>query len=207
MRKNLLFLALIMIAIIGNSVVTFGQNTYEQKIQEFRNLKDSIFSNAAISPLTPAQIAKFSSLDYFAIDEDFKVNGELIKDDEERPVNLQMSDGSFEEFIKYGEIELVIDSKKYKFPVFRKGSLVELAGSPYELFLPFKDKTTATSSSPIGRYVSIEIPEEGKDAVIDFNTAINPFSTYNNGHTSPIAPAASMFNGTLMLGERKYEDR
>jgi uncharacterized protein (DUF1684 family) len=71
---------------------------------------------------------------------------------------------------------------------------------PKRLFIPFRDLTNGTSTSPIGRYLYAPLPEQGR-TVIDFNQACNPGSAYSDHVLWPVPPKRNTLYFHLDAGE------
>ena len=67
----------------------------------------------------------------------------------------------------------------------RLGALASLGGK--NLFVMFRDETSGKQTYGGGRYLNVEMPQDGK-TVIDFNRAFNPYCAYNPYASHPLPP-------------------
>ena len=72
------------------------------------------------------------------------------------------------------------------------------------LFVPFKDLTTGVTTYGGGRYLDIEIPEDGALISLDFNLCYSPYCAYGDGFACPIPPAANFIKTQIEAGEKAY---
>ena len=70
-----------------------------------------------------------------------------------------------------------------------------------ELFLIFKDATSAHGTYPAGRFLSADLPKEGK-VVLDFNKAINPPCAFTLFATCPLPPKQNQLDLAITAGEK-----
>jgi uncharacterized protein (DUF1684 family) len=78
--------------------------------------------------------------------------------------------------------------------------MVEDAERP-ELFLIFKDATSAHGTYPAGRFLYADMPKGGK-VVLDFNRAINPPCAFTIFATCPLPPKQNQLDLAVMAGEK-----
>lgn len=78
--------------------------------------------------------------------------------------------------------------------------LVEDSEHP-ELFLIFKDATSAHGTYPAGRFLYAEMPKNGK-VILDFNRAINPPCAFTIYATCPLPPKQNQLALAIPAGEK-----
>jgi hypothetical protein len=78
--------------------------------------------------------------------------------------------------------------------------MVEDPGHP-ELFLIFRDATSAHGSYPAGRFLYADMPKDGK-VVLDFNRAINPPCAFTVFATCPLPPKQNQLAIAVTAGEK-----
>ena len=78
--------------------------------------------------------------------------------------------------------------------------LVEDDAHP-ELFLIFKDATSAHGTYPAGRFLYAEMPKDGK-VILDFNRAINPPCAFTLFATCPLPPKQNHLDIAVPAGEK-----
>ncbi|MFO8054823.1 MAG: DUF1684 domain-containing protein [Bacteroidales bacterium] len=204
--KNILQYA-ILIILMAMITESSAQESYAEEVEKFRTERDAMFSDPAKSPLAADQLTSFEGLQYFPIDERYSVKAILKALENEDTKRLSMSAGGREKFQKYGEISFMLDGREYTMDVYRKADLPDLSDQKGELFIPFMDASSGNETSGYGRYISVEIPIEGNEIILDFNKAVNPYAAYNSTYSSPLAPDVNTIDLSLLAGERKYEDR
>lgn len=70
-----------------------------------------------------------------------------------------------------------------------------------ELFIIFKDATSAHGTYPAGRFLYAEMPKDGK-VVLDFNRAINPPCAFTLFATCPLPPKQNQLGFGVPAGEK-----
>ncbi len=70
-----------------------------------------------------------------------------------------------------------------------------------ELFLIFKDTTSARGTYPAGRFLYADMPKNGK-VVLDFNRAINPPCAFTLFATCPLPPKQNQLDIEVRAGEK-----
>jgi uncharacterized protein (DUF1684 family) len=70
-----------------------------------------------------------------------------------------------------------------------------------ELFLIFKDATSAKGTYPAGRFLYADMPKDGK-VVLDFNRAINPPCAFTIYATCPLPPRQNQLDVAIKAGEK-----
>jgi uncharacterized protein (DUF1684 family) len=70
-----------------------------------------------------------------------------------------------------------------------------------ELFLIFKDATSAHGTYPAGRFLYADPPKDGK-VVLDFNRAVNPPCAFTLFATCPLPPKQNQLAIAVIVGEK-----
>jgi uncharacterized protein len=182
-----------------------SESQYLARIEDERKQMDQKMTDSSTSPLTSDQVKSFKGLSYFPVDPKFKVNARIVKSDSEQ-VPVSFTDGSQQNFVKYGVASFNIDGNDYTFEIFKDRNLPELSDRPGQLFIPFRDGTSGNTTSDNGRLISFDEPA-GAEVELDFNRAYNTFSAYNNNHTGVVAPQQNNARRDFSVGQRKFEDR
>jgi uncharacterized protein len=187
---------------------TSGEQAYRERVLNERASRDQVMRDPSISPLTPAQMQRFTALSYFEIDPKYRVNARITIDSDQETVALTMTDNSSQDFIKYGSVTFSLDGKSHTLDVFIDQNQPEFRDNPRQLFIPFKDGTSGEETSDNGRYLTIKAPEQGSDVVeLDFNKAYDTYNAYNRNTISFVPPAGNILEPDLAVGQRKFEDR
>lgn len=182
-----------------------SESQYLARIENERKQRDQEMSDSSTSPLTSEQLKSFKGLSYFPVDLKYKVVARIDKADSEQ-VSVSFTDGSKQDFVKYGTASFNIDGEDYTFEIYNDKNLPELSNRPGQLFIPFKDGTSGDTTSDNGRLLSFAKPA-GDEVELDFNQAYNTFSVYNNKHSSIMAPQQNSVRRDFSVGQRKFEDR
>jgi uncharacterized protein (DUF1684 family) len=172
----------------------------QERLKTFREKRDRFFKEDPHSPLKGADRKNFKGLLYYPIDLRYAMIGSIERYPiEPKPiyVNLPTNKGREKKYVKYGRFKFRWEGKEYILQVYRP------LGEG-ELFLPFKDKTSATDTYSDGRSLYIETIPGGK-ALIDFNRAYNPFCAYNEKYTCPFAPKENWLDIPVHAGEKRYK--
>jgi uncharacterized protein len=181
--------------------------SYADQINQERLAKDQLFKDPRTSPLSASSIDSFSALDYYKVNEKFKLTGMLSPDSKATSVMLATTTGGNTTVERYGTVKFSFDDRNFEMIVFKTNGLSEFSDSPGQLFLPFKDSTNVVETNPDGRYLLINMPDGGDRVVLDFNRAFNPKSAYKSDFASVIAPEQNAAGVDFSVGQRKFEDR
>ena len=71
----------------------------------------------------------------------------------------------------------------------------------HQLFIIFKDATSAGDTYPAGRFLYADLPKDGK-VVLDFNRAINPPCAFTIFATCPLPPKQNQLALSIPAGEK-----
>src|SRR5437867_10672737 len=93
----------------------------------------------------------FAGLEYFPIDPRFQFRLKLQRYDSPGKVRIGLSNGEVVEALGVGFLEFVLDGRLLKLQVYKKR--VDDA----EVFVPFKDLTSAVETYGAGRYVDVQV--------------------------------------------------
>jgi uncharacterized protein len=177
---------------------------YQKTIIEFQNKLNEEFRNPDESPLTLEDREKFDSLDFFPIDEKFRVVAKFETIENAIPFEMKTTTDRLPVYEIYGVATFNLDDIEYKLNIYQSHSLREKEDYKSYLFLPFTDATNGVETYGGGRFVDLEIPE-GDQILIDFNMAYNPYCAYNHSYSCPIPPEENDLNCEIRAGVRlKY---
>ena len=167
---------------------------YAAKIAAERAAKDAQFA-ASDDPIPRARHKDLLPLEYFPIDPEYHVPGELKRVDDKTTFEMPTSIGTNREMRRVGSLEFTLKGQPLKLTVF-----LEVA-DPNHLFIAFNDLTSGTETYPSGRY--IDLPPNGTNIYeIDFNRAYNPYCYYNPTYECPYPPAENRLRIPIRAGER-----
>lgn len=167
---------------------SFAQEKFDvAAVQEFQKKINEEYANPKESPLMAADLAKFTSLEFFPVNEKAFVVAQFTRTKKEKPFKMKTSTSRMPVYIKYGELTFTLEGKELKLNVYRDIELSKRPGFKNHLFLPFSDVTSGKESYIGGRYIDLKIPK-GDTIAIDFNTAYNPYCAYNYKYSCPLVP-------------------
>lgn len=174
-------------------------NNYPLKIEEERKEKDETFKNGEESPLTEEQKEQFSGLNYYPVDEKYKVKAVFSLNPKKEKIKLTYTDGSRKTYLKYGFATFELEGIPQKVAILKP---VFFEDEEY-LFLPFYDETSALETYGGGRYLDLE-PDPDDFITLDFNRAYNPYCAYNAEYRCPIPPKENKITIAIKAGEKIY---
>ncbi|MCW5958920.1 MAG: DUF1684 domain-containing protein [Pyrinomonadaceae bacterium] len=175
-------------------------------MKTFRDGRDAEFRNKTESPLSESDFEMFDGLDYFPVDQKFRVQAKFEKSSGEEVIKMPTSSGTEKTFRKFGVLKFEIDGKPLELTAFQLDpeSLRSIPEYADLLFIPFKDQTNGDETYGGGRYIDIKIPD-GDSAVIDLNLAYNPSCAYGtNRYNCPIPPVENHLPAAVRAGEKAF---
>ena len=207
MLKNKLSLAAIFLTILtvvyysffnGDSLSSesgseISPDLYRQQVDVKRKEKDQFFRTNTDSPFTDKKA--FQGLSYFAPDPAYRVEARLEPfADKSQKLVVKMSDGSEEAYGKFAHAVFSLNGEACRL-------LVVKLDNTYSIL--FRDATSGKETYGGGRYIELD-PATIIDnhAVIDFNTAYNPYCAYNPTYACPLPPAENTLPTAVKAGEK-----
>jgi len=203
MKSVVLLIFTFAVFVSGLTAQTFYGTT---DLTVFRDGRDKEFRDKAESPLKNEDFATFKGLDYFPVDNDFRVTAQLTRMPAEKWITMPTSSGATKKFIKFGVLKFRINHKPFTLSVYQMDPAVAAKFPEYAdlLFIPFKDVTNRTETYGGGRYIDIRMPK-GKSAILDFNMAYNPKCAYGGEKWScPIPPSENSLKVEIAAGEKRF---
>lgn len=171
---------------------------YRQQVDAARKRKDNFFKTSADSPITDK--AAFNGLIYYKADPSYRVVARLEPfADKTQKLVVRMSDGSEEIYDKFAHAVFSLNGEACRL-------LIVKLQDTYSIL--FRDATSGKETYGGGRYLELD-PARLIDnrAVIDFNTAYNPYCAYNPTFSCPIPPAENTLAVLVKAGERYKEHK
>ncbi len=182
------FIFFIPLLLVVSSVLAQKANpAYLAEIKQYQEELNASYKNPEESPLEPEDLAEFTGLPFFSVNEKYRIAARFVRTPGSKPFKMATSNGRLPVYEKYGEAHFELDGKQVVLPVYQNHELREIEKYKDYLFLPFKDQTNGDSSYGGGRYVELSIPA-GDTIVIDFNKAYNPYCAYSFRYSCPIPP-------------------
>jgi uncharacterized protein (DUF1684 family) len=141
----------------------------------------------------------FTGLEYFPVDTAWRLRARLVRHDEPKTVQVIDVLGEVQSYRSPGSLEFRHGGETYRLdPVIEPG--VE------DLFVMFRDRTSAGETYPAGRYVYVEWPDSSGTTVLDFNRAYNPPCAFTALATCPLPPTQNVLPVAIPAGELRYRD-
>lgn len=182
-----------------------NKNEYNEKIKEFQYALNAQFSNPNTSPLIKEDLRTFKFLEFYEIDENFKVNAQLELTPDSPIIEMETNTDRIAYFKKYGIAKFKINNQDLSLSIYKEQPLGKGFDISENLFLPFKDWTNEITTYGGGRYINVDYPELGKSTIeIDFNKAYNPYCVYNNDYSCPFTPSENNLPIEIKAGMKIY---
>ncbi len=201
-KSTLLIFALFSFA-SGLSAQTFYGST---DLKEFRDGREKEFRDKKESPLKEEDFVGFKGLNYFPVDNNFRVTASFTRTPSEKLFQMPTSSGTAKKFVKFGILKFKIQGTALTLSVYQMDPAILAKFPEYAdlLFIPFKDLTNRTETYGGGRYTGIRMPK-GNSVILDFNLAYNPHCAYGGDKWNcPIPPRENSLNIAVTAGEKKF---
>lgn len=197
----LLFVALV---VLGSLVYTLsgGESTaqYTERIEAERERQFKYLKFNLESPLTEAQKGDLDQLDFYPVDETFKVKARLEPLEVKKMVQIPLTDGSVEKYVRHSFAVFELKGQEVKVLLLQAADEADKRN----FFLAFADATSGEETYGGGRYLNLR--QDGQRSItIDFNLAYNPYCAYNPEFACPIPPKENILEIPIPAGEKNYE--
>ena len=176
------------------------QETWVRALARFRAEKDEFFRTGHGSPLPQSEASIFAGLRYFDPDPDFRFEAKLQRYANPDAVMMATSKGARQLFNRAGFFDLAIEGKLVRIQAYQSAE----RDDP-NLFIPFRDATSAKESYGAARYLDFEV-EHDDHYVVDFNYAYNPYCAYSEDYVCPLPPHENWLTIAIRAGEKKYHE-
>ncbi|MEQ9305350.1 MAG: DUF1684 domain-containing protein [Marinoscillum sp.] len=187
------------------SNILIAQSTYEQEVLDWQHKLNEEFSDPEESPLPKKQLKKFKTLEYFAIDEKYRIVANFEPTPFEKPITIPTTTDRLPVYVKYGVAHFELDGQKVSLPIYQNLQLRETEKYKDYLFAPFTDETNGYTTYGGGRYLDLKIPETQDKIVLDFNKAYNPYCAYSAEYSCPIPPRENDLALKIEAGVKAWE--
>ena len=181
-----------------------NKKRYDKSFTPFQKEMNEFFKDASISPLKEKDLKNFKGLDFFVFDSSYVVNAALTRTPEEKSFKMKTTTDRLPEYVKYGIVTFDLFGKSYNLNIYRNLDIINKEGYQDYLFLPFLDDTNGFESYGGGRYIDLDVTEED-NLVIDFNSAYNPYCTYNEKYSCPIVPRENYLSIKINAGVKNFK--
>jgi len=179
--------------------VSLHQITVEKHQEELnKHYRDSL-----TSPLKHEDRKLFHSLNFFPIDEQFKIAATLELTPNDPVFEMQTTTSRKPLYRRYGIAHFKLNNKWYQLNVYQNQELILDFEYRDYLFLPFTDETNGLETYKGGRYIDTRIPTDSS-FIIDFNLAYNPYCAYNSKYSCPVVPQENHLPLRITAGVKKF---
>lgn len=183
---------------------TKGDN-YKEEIKQFQYALNVQFSDPRVSPLKKEDMHTFEFLEFFEVDENYKVNAKFELTPDSPLIEMQTNTERIAYFKKYGIAKFNMNGKDLSLSIYKEQTMNTGFEISDNLFLPFKDLTNEITTYGGGRYINIDYPNLEESTIeIDFNKAYNPYCIYNNDFSCPITPSENYLGVEILAGMKIY---
>lgn len=137
--------------------------------------------------------AQFTGLDYFPVNEAYRITTRLIPSPKKIPILNVL--GQVQDTPSPGYVEFELGGQKLR--------ITPVEESPGELSFIFRDLTSGKETYGSGRFLDAESGKDGT-VVVDFNKAYNPPCAFTPYATCPLPPRENRLAVRIEAGELKY---
>ena len=134
----------------------------------------------------------FEGLDWYPIEDKYRVSATLVPYDEPRTVKVPNVFGDLETYTSPGELAFTLDGEAHSLQAFETSR---------GFFLVISDATSGKTTYPSARFVGTAKPVDG-EVELDFNKAYNPPCALNPHTTCPLPPPENRMKIALNAGEK-----
>jgi len=199
-RIILIILVLAIAAFIFYSMQGGAPENYQAEIQKDRADKAEFMKSNDESPFLKDSI-EFEALNYFPIDEKFRVKAKLESIDGKKVVLLTTSDGLEQKYLEYAYAVFKLNETEHRLLILE---LMDMGPQRGKLFLAFADNTSGDETYGAGRYLDVKKIPAATSVILDFNLAYNPYCAYNDTYSCPFPPKENILKTAINAGEKNY---
>jgi len=171
------------------------QEILQKRIEHAAEIQDT--SNHMLDSL---ERVNWEGLDYYSFKEKYQITARFKKQ-KGRKFEMPTSTDRLPIYRRYGYIYFDFNGTEQRLTVYQNIELKDREGFEDYLFIPFRDATNGEITYGGGRYLDTRIPE-GKEVLIDFNLAYNPYCAYSHRYSCPIPPAENTLEISIEAGEK-----
>lgn len=177
---------------------------YEDSIAAHRDSLHAAFLDPERSPMSPAEIAAFPSLDYYGADPAYRVPARFERAEGDDPVAMNTSGGDIRDYRRFGTLHFELDGTSVTLAAYQSVTPHEDPAYADYLAVPFKDATSGETTYAAGRYLDLRIPA-GDEVVLDFNKAYAPYCAYSAAYSCILPPRENHLAVAVEAGVKDYE--
>jgi len=199
MKKYLLIAVSValLVAIIRSLNTTESTADYYEHLSNHREGILEFMNNSAKSPFAsfPDSVIQ---LQYFPVDEKYKVQAKIELINKSTYLTLGNSDGSSTEYRKYAYAHFELGDTPLKLLVLKS---TDRKNAP--LTIAFSDLTSGEETYGGGRYLDVDF-KRAKRITLDFNKAYNPYCVYNASYICPLPTRENNLKAYIKAGEKMF---
>ena len=193
----------IYIPLVFLSLASYAQSTCViSDAKAFHVELDTYYGTPLQSPLTPSDLAQFKGLAFYRPAKKYQVQATLIPTPDAAPFEMKTTTARKPLYRQYGVLQFTLHRQTHQVPVYQSG---DATAEDRELFFPFTDLTNGETTYKGGRYINLQIPEQGNQLCLDFNQAYNPYCAYNSKYSCPVVPEANHLPVAVKAGVKKFK--
>jgi hypothetical protein len=190
------------VAITIFNFLTIGESSkdYTERLEQERKDKNG-YMLSSNSPLIEEDKQNFTGLNYYPIDEEFKVTARIEKTNNKQPIFIESTTGEQLKYIPFATASFELKGQQHSVMLYQDWEEKD----PNKLSLMFADETSAVETYGGGRYLDV-MYRNTNSVIIDFNNAYNPFCHFNAEYSCPIPPRQNVLNIPIEAGEKIYKN-
>ncbi len=181
MKKTSLIILFIFLANLSNA------QSFKKDNKAHRKEQNAQFKDPKESPLTKEDLATFKKLEYFPLNEVYKVTAKLTVNPNPQLFKMITSTDRLPTYSTYGELTFEVNGEQLSLQVYQNQQFLSTEGYEDYLFVPFADETNGDETYGGGRYLDFRMPKT-EEVEIDFNKAYNPYCAYSDRYSCPKVP-------------------
>jgi len=177
------------------------QEAWEIRLVEYRIDKNEAYMDPRQTPLLEADLPGFVGLNYYWPAPELRFRVPLVPDESAEVFQLEKRKGQVVDYIRKGTVTFAHDGRTHTLTVFGPADTTQ--NGDY-LWLPFYDETSGKETYGGGRYLDLELAEDGT-VELDFNFAYNPLCDYNpEKYNCTLPPAENRLDFPVTAGEKLF---
>jgi uncharacterized protein (DUF1684 family) len=164
-------------------------------LDQFRAEKDDFFAHDDRAPLAPEQRRNFEGLAHFPENSQLVIRAQIDRDVKPGEVRMATTGGEEQDFRRFGVVRFEVDGEAAQVTLYS-------SEGAHDLFVPFRDATSGRETYGAGRY--LDLHAHGREVVLDFNYAYNPYCAYNPDWNCPLPPGENWLKVPIRAGEKAF---
>jgi uncharacterized protein (DUF1684 family) len=204
MKRSTLLISIGVVVVLAFIYLTVREETppedYIARIEKERQEKDAFMKSSEGSPFRNDTVP-FEGLNYFPVDERYRVKARLEPIEKKKVVILATSDGLEQRYLEYAFAHFRLHDTDCRLLLLE---VMDTGPQRGKLFLAFADETSGQETYGAGRYLDVKKIPAAKTTELDFNRAYNPYCAYNDTFSCPLPPRENLLKVPIYAGEKNY---